>query len=693
MRRITRVLVAAAALACVLVTSARPARPDAEETEYRLKTAGVPEALRLRIHAAIRKASDFLARRQRPDGSFALPAVQQPGLAGFGTSDVPGYTALCSLALAHAGTTSSRDAAARGIANLLPGTDRVKADVYQSTYTAGLTAMLLRAMRREPAVGLEIARRFAKGVGRTNAGWGYVPAVPDSTLNLSTAQFGALGMWAGDPALQVVDRAAWRGHLEMLVDRQAKDGAWSYTLARAGKDRLPRGVGYDARPFYPSGAFMGLANLVLARAGAGTTVYEVPGFVDRCDAALDLALGALDREGPRLLEILRGERTTDPCGYFPMYDLYALEKACVFTGREHVGGRAWYVTGAEWLVDVQEADGGFGTANCEPELVRTSFALLFLLRGSEVYRVDTPRDVDAPPATTGVPAPRPSPPGAPAAAPDGPRPARPAFPLSLARQLLEDLDAMLADRGASDAVLAATIGLVDDAYAALAPDTPAADAAAWRGAAEKLLLRALALDDRSRGQGAAGPRTAVHVRAAAALGRTDARVAAEMRRILERVWLAPRRADVSREAWAAAFDALAALGGAESAAWLCETVLTMAAGTVPDEAQTAALEALRRFAPLPGRLRRDIALRVVTLYASMESHAQDPALTLEARAAAMERWGRLSGPAVRLVRHLAEDPATGAIPGWSPAMWSWKLADFRRWLDDHEDVARSPWKT
>ena len=58
----------------VLLVSGHAARADYEETERRLKSAGIDQKLRLRIHDAIDRGVDFLLTRQGPEGFWPRSA-------------------------------------------------------------------------------------------------------------------------------------------------------------------------------------------------------------------------------------------------------------------------------------------------------------------------------------------------------------------------------------------------------------------------------------------------------------------------------------------------------------------------------------------------------------------------------------------------------------------------------------------
>jgi hypothetical protein len=107
-----RILLLAALAAVAVAAHAGTARADHEETERRLKTAGIDPALREKIHGAIDRAVAFLLAHQTPEGRFHGPDVAPAWQVG--------ATTLCALALRHAGTPPARAGAAKSLERLFP---------------------------------------------------------------------------------------------------------------------------------------------------------------------------------------------------------------------------------------------------------------------------------------------------------------------------------------------------------------------------------------------------------------------------------------------------------------------------------------------------------------------------------------------------------------------------------------------
>jgi hypothetical protein len=399
--RVRTCLLGLALLAAGLApAAAAPPEPHLEEHEARLKALGVDATLATRIAAAIDRGTDWLASVQRPDGSWT-DRVYTGWMAW-------GAVALCANAQRHAGTPRAVASARRAMewlranADVPPplrrrdGTVVPRADAPLSqVYPAALWAMLLAADGR-PARELQpIADGLARSLHPDDAWWDYVvrsPGVPivGGAPNLSTSQFAALGLRAARRAGASVDGRVWREHLNGLVRAQRPSGSWGYS---------PQGVrarlGARAAPTeYATGTFMGAANLALAMDGADLT----PGrpFDREVLPAKARALEALRRDGTAFLRALEPSRPVfafiKPEG-FSYYSLYALEKACVFHDLDRLGDVPWYAVGSRHLLAIQDDRGSWSCRGDADPAVSTAFALLFLLRSSEVYRPTTPRDV------------------------------------------------------------------------------------------------------------------------------------------------------------------------------------------------------------------------------------------------------------------------------------------------------------
>jgi hypothetical protein len=245
--------------------------------------------------------------------------------------------------------------------------------------------------------------------------WGY-STVDGGSGNLSTTQFACLGLWSAERLGTPVAERAWLDHLDALCRSQGPDGSWPYYLV----------AGATIEVTYPTGTFMGLADLVLAQHALAERLEQDPPRRARAVVARQHGMAALRRHFAWVLPAAAGEFQFGST--FEHYRLFALEKVALFLDVGAIGGREWYREGARRLLDTQRADGSWGNGAAGwaqraggrdlGNAVDTSFALLFLLRISETYRPVTPRSVDPGPPVTPRSAPTEPPPEptAPAAA-------------------------------------------------------------------------------------------------------------------------------------------------------------------------------------------------------------------------------------------------------------------------------------
>lgn len=562
--------------------------------------------------------------------------------------------------------------------------------------------MLLHALRGRPRTAEHIVRNLCDGQDPASGWWGYGPGglagaaegAPFSLLanrdfvNLSTSQYGALGLWAGARTTGEVPLAAWRRHLVGLCASQQRDGSWSYA---------PR----TGAAGYPNGTFMGVANLVLARHALSAELEDDPVLAARSAVALRAGRRALDRDAPAAL-------SSPGIDY---YGWYALEKACVFLDLESPGGIPWYVVGAERLLADQTESGGWGgsrsfragagmtTRRIAGDEVSTAFALLFLLRASETYHPTTPRDVDAPGPTT--PGGGPAPPGTSGTSTRGAPPAPPAVRLGEAQEAVDRLARSTgvpdraesrdgrrsAERRSDDRIddgLAA-IDTIRRALRIVEPDLPAADRPppdplaaeeafvaavdAWRGRAGASLVEALS---------ARSSRLALA--AAEALDVAPRSTSAALRTRLDgilRGGTGPPRALVE-----AAFRAIAAQADPRSLVWLTGQV---SSGRAAKDVRCtrAALVALAEWGASTTVERRTAALRVARELQPLEKAAAAADPDSAGSWTDHEHWQRIGPAALRALDRLCRDPeAPEGVSPWGDAGAPTSVTGFREWIED-----------
>jgi hypothetical protein len=602
-----RHVLAILALLALLLLRPALARADAwDDVERRLKTSGVAPALARQIAHAVRLGAERLVALQQRDGSYA---------------GGPGATALVALALVHTGDPKARTAAERA-RRWLQGSRRVLGRMRRQTYEAGLMAMLLQALAPRDPLLAELHDRLARGC--TGEGyWGYAAAGESGVANLSTSQFACLGMWAAERAGVPRAELAWRTHAEGLLKAQDADGSWGY---------LP-GV-HSLGHTYAAGTCMGLADLVLAQGaerpeqGAAAVRGYALEWARRAGRA-GLARHVrwiLGPAGPGLV-------AAGPSEY---YTFYAIEKASVFLGAETLGGLDWYARGARILVASQDAQGDFGALRARAAVppaagaagspasgITAAFALLFLLRASEVYRPVTPRAMPTGrprgPVTGATPAPAPAP------APPAPDPVAPGPPLPLAMRVLVRIEARSrALRMADVPELQHLLGFVRRTLPRYLRDGHAVDPLheAWVRRAEQALvaLGVPALRDPSADQ----PwRLVLATDALATLAHATARGGASLRDAVPlRAFSAAQARHLSIAWYAALFDCLRATHVPGVGAWIVGQAVWpdvgRAAMTIP------ALGTLSRLAPPDAASRRRLARLLLTKLKPLDELRSEP---------------------------------------------------------------------
>lgn len=605
-----------------------------EETERRLKTIGIEEPLRLRIHDAIRRGVAALRAEQHANGS-----VYQD----------PGHTALAGLALLHAGIPPGREAGRKALDWLAAHAGKRTGD---QVYAAGIAAMLVAAEGEPKRFAHHLHERLSKGPRRGLGYWGYSTRGGTGPPNLSTAQFACLGLWSGERLGAETATQAWETHLEALLAAQSEYGSWSYYPLGLEQFRTFQG--------YPTGTFMGLANLALARAALDEELAKDPERRAQVEIALAAGKAALRRH---LHWTLAAPGMGNALGTFPYYRLYALEKACIFLDLEDVGGIPWYRSGALAILERQRDDGSWTTAGAgfrtgrvangrAMHAVQTSFALLFLLRASSVYHPVTPTSVDPPPVITPGPAPVDA----------APTRRDVALPLPLAVKALDGLERTLGQRRIRDPDPALeALRFIERTYPTYRPDGVARSGAhdLWCRRAEDLLVRAAA-----RGLGAKAEdrvlRQALSLRALDVLGKTSPRVFEALRTLAERAQAgADFRGTFPMAYRGALLDALRRVEAPELRTWLLETVLDPDPGAWIGT--STALTCLGGLEGLTGRERYETAKQIVARLGPLlrRSGSAPPTRDLH-----MDLWVvlvRLMGPEVAAPGQVsAFDPSHGA---------------------------------
>ena len=475
------------------VLAPRTARADRAETERRLAREAVADGAREAIHDAIERGVAFLVAQQRPDGGFGPKSEADRG------KDL-----LCAVALRHANLPTGRDALALSREALFPEGRRTPRAIRMGVWDAGLAAMFINADRggRYQRHAVALFETLVKAQGKKGSwtrGTGLLRRrssgrYDQRTENLASAEFACLGLHACGRYVRHPARRTWARHLESLVETATPDGSWPYEVIIP--DNRPR---EDTPKSSPAGTCMGLANLLLAEHHLGDRHSVVRKHRVELEEIKARARQTLVRQARY---ILMGYRAGDT----PLHSMYALQKVCVLLGIEDLGGLAWYREGAERLVRFQGDDGGWNPEvwqrgvldpKRKGDIVNTAYALLFLLRSSEVYRPTTPSPVDLATLTRSGKPVYPEPPTPPRRQDD--------VTMSVAYQRLHQLEELLDKRAPQIGPLHQALEEVVDAYPRLAPDPATRTlfeplAARWRSMADQLFLDAFGRVGKARGR-------------------------------------------------------------------------------------------------------------------------------------------------------------------------------------------------
>ncbi|MEM8885042.1 MAG: hypothetical protein AAGD14_13300 [Planctomycetota bacterium] len=654
---------------------------DYEETEHRLKAAGVDAALRKRIHTAIDRAVAHLVSKQRANGSWA---PQRP--ANMRTWHPPeAETVYASLALRHAGTPHARAAVRRGLKWLVPPDSLGRKNLHRHLYIAGPMLMLLQIERSHRDVALAITEAIEESQRKKSGWWGYLTFKKfgvetefqaKDAANLSTTQFAALGLWADDRMRGRSHVGVWSKHLESLVARQQSDGSWAYA---------PFGPGRS----YPCGTFMGTANLLLAMQGSGRALQLQPDLAARANAAKRRAIEALQRDGAAYVRRFAGAGDADgrvAGAARSYYTLYALEKACLFADLETLGDVRWYVEGAEALCATQRENGSWKPAM--PNEVRsgstidTCFALLFLLRASQAYHPTTPRDVDF--EKTPVSG------GTKKVEDEKPVEEKPELRDSPRRTSVADafatLDALRKRLGSKSpkglpksAEILALRGLWEEVQGT------ADDVERWREAATEFALT-LAVHPPRKHESFTAPWDALQIAALQFLNVTRRLRADDLWFRVERGPLKARKWEPSDAYWhTLIFGLFPVLGGDQSAHRLLDTFLDLRESRTSQA--ISVLRGLREYRGLKPRTRYELTREIITRFEGMESKAG----ALRFNSSESRRWRVVGADVLATLAHFTRDGKTGMAARTRKGKPLTTVAQYRIWIGRRWNVKQPPW--
>ncbi|HEX5138708.1 MAG TPA: prenyltransferase/squalene oxidase repeat-containing protein [Planctomycetota bacterium] len=352
----------------------------------------VPQPLRGKINAAIDKGVEYLKSIQRPGGYWGGPEDPEGFLRWSDQSQAAGMTALCLYALGASGCGAKDPAVEKGVNFVLEKKEFFAGDLSCATYANACLVLaltridpaLFRTPLREAAdrllrgqlpggmwtYSLEVRRTGAPARAEDRAAWrksGSGLYAPDN----SNTQFAVLALWAAQAmAEHRAPRESWEDVRKHFLKTQEDDGGWSY-----------RKVNSATTP-------------TMTAAGIVSLVYAT--------ASLDGKEGAIDRarKHPAFKRALRLLPLTplSPAQFgarrgwwFDYYLVYSIERVGTVLDLDIA---TWYVPGAQWLLEHQGADGGWGgggglvkpdpqkTKDAVQTPYETALALLFLTRAT-----------------------------------------------------------------------------------------------------------------------------------------------------------------------------------------------------------------------------------------------------------------------------------------------------------------------
>ena len=303
------------------------------------------------INSAIQRGVRYLKDTQLRDGSWSYSTPKYRS----------GQTALSLYALVKCGVPRTDPAVLMGLRYLLQNPPNM-------TYSIGIVMSLYETLadedlRDELQDFLARLLETQHASGNTKGLWGY-----PSGCDLSTSQYGALGILAAQRAGLEVPREVYRNLLEGILRNQS--GSELVNVQRkAGESGTgeTRMAGWGYRPDPAQGPTHTMTT-------AGLSIIAI------CQRGLEAKKGATDMSaanaGKRMgLEWLHRNFSLQ-VGARNYYYYYGLERVGALLGVDYIGGKHWYWEGSEVLVRSQDKQGKWANE------ADTCFALLFLTKAS-----------------------------------------------------------------------------------------------------------------------------------------------------------------------------------------------------------------------------------------------------------------------------------------------------------------------
>lgn len=315
------------------------------------------------IAEAIEKAKKYLYRQQK-NGRWEKYG-KGPGDKNWHPL---GPTALATVALLSAGENPQKEELKQALEILAKGTQ-----TETGTYTLGLmgNVFMLANRKTQGKYRQELREVVERLVKSTKEGsYGYrSEGKGDSSGDHSNSQYGLLGVWGGRLGNEEIPEKYWATVMRHWLLTQNASGGWDYSWDKSGKDGPagPKGTG-SRRTMVAAGVaslFVCFDNLFAdafiecKTSSHFTAIQKGLDWFDRNFA---------DNDG----QIIIGGRG----GYY----LYGIERVGMASGYKYFGKADWFKLGTEYLLRKQNGSGGWGGG--KGGVIETSFALLFLARGS-----------------------------------------------------------------------------------------------------------------------------------------------------------------------------------------------------------------------------------------------------------------------------------------------------------------------
>ena len=305
------------------------------------------------VRTSIDRATEFLTRQQRTDGSW-------PEYGSY----IGGVTSLCTLALLNAGVDPDDEVIQKALTWLRQLEPR-------TTYAASLQTMVF--CKAQPQRDLLLINRNVKWLesvqitdGLKRGAWSYPRASGDN----SNSQFALLALHEAERVGVSVSSRTWRLAKAYWEDCQNVDGSWGYVKGAAGTGSM---------------TCAGIASMMITTGKVLQADARAVG--ERVQCCGQGPGGENERIERGLAWLGRNFSVTANPGnerLWLLYYLYGVERVGRLSARRFLGGHDWYREGTEYLVRQQDSLSGFfkGVGHAEDDpLIATSLALLFLSKG------------------------------------------------------------------------------------------------------------------------------------------------------------------------------------------------------------------------------------------------------------------------------------------------------------------------